>query len=75
MIPIVTVIAEADEIIVVECQLRIFVIVLDMMYCLSLPESAVSLATLALIVVAPQDCRTFLFRRFAFIKFVYHKYF
>ena len=72
---VMTIIAEANEIIVVECQLRVFVIVFDVMYCLSLPESAVSLATLALIVVAPQDCRTFLFPRFAFIKFVYHKYF
>ena len=55
------VVAEANEIAVIECQLWIFIIVLDVMYCLRLSLPAVLLAALTHISVTSEDSSAFMF--------------
>lgn len=66
---VVTSVTKRDQIAVFKCQLRVFVIVLDMMHRRCLTLTTVSLAPLALVSVAPQDKFTFLFPALAIVKF------
>ena len=61
MIPVMAVVAEADEITVIECQLRIFIIVLDVVNGDSFSLPAVSLAALTHISVTSEDSSAFMF--------------
>lgn len=60
-----TIVAKAYQIVVFQCEFRIFVIVLDVMYNLCFSLSAVSLAPLALISVTSQDHCSFTFPDFS----------
>ena len=53
---VVTSVTKRDQIAVFKCQLRVFVIVLDMMYSSRLTHSAVPLAVLAHISVTAENC-------------------
>ena len=61
VIPVVAVVTKADEVTVIECQLRIFIVVLDVVDGNSFSLSSVPLASLALIAVTSQDSCTFPF--------------
>ena len=65
MFCVVAFITEAYQVLVIKSQLRIFVIVLDVMYNLRFSLSAVSLAPLALISVTSQDHCSFMFPDFS----------
>ena len=72
MFCVVAFITEAYQVLVIKSQLRIFIIVFDVMYCLSFTLPAITLAPLAHIAVTSEYGSSFTFPCFRFVKRINH---
>lgn len=72
MFCVVAFVTEANQVIIIKSQLRIFIIVLYVMYRLSFTLPAVTLAPLAHIVVTSEYGSSFAFPCFRFVKRINH---
>ena len=66
-----TIVAKANQIIIFQCQFRVFIVMLDMMYDLCFSQPSVSFAPLAHIAVAPEYHCSLVLPDFALQKFIF----